>query len=164
MVVVVGAHGGVGRCAVELAARSAPRSRSCAERMTATCALGAACRGQHRRSVSSRPADGACVSSLIASDLRPSTHRCDAGVGGRLVVVGNIDEQVTELQLGRSVVYGLQVVGSSGATEAELRHLLAWHAERPFTSLRSMLWCGGSEQAMAALRAVSRGAYSSIES
>ena len=157
VVVVVGAHGGVGRCAVELAARLGAEVVAVVRRADDgdLRALGAAhvlvnTGDRFHRDLPTAPAR------IVVDCVGPATFnaslRC-LGVGGRLVVVGNIDERITELQLGRIIVYGLQVVGSSGANEAELKHLLAWHAERPLRPRFAQ--CFGvaeSEQAMAALR------------
>ena len=52
-------------------------------------------------------------------------------LGGRLVVVGNVTADRAELNLGRAIVFGLQIFGSSGATREDMENLLALHAERP---------------------------------
>lgn len=53
-------------------------------------------------------------------------------VGGRLVAVGNITGERLELNIGYVITFGLQVIGSSGATRADMAALLAHHARRPF--------------------------------
>ncbi len=53
-------------------------------------------------------------------------------VGGRVVVVGNISEARTELNVGLLIVFGLRIIGAGGATPDDMAALLAHHAERPF--------------------------------
>lgn len=53
-------------------------------------------------------------------------------VGGRLVAVGNITGERIELNIGYVITFGLQIIGSSGATRADMAALLAQHARSPF--------------------------------
>ena len=52
-------------------------------------------------------------------------------VGGRLVAVGNITDERLELNIGYVITFGLQIIGSSGATRADMAALLSHHAQRP---------------------------------
>ncbi|EFQ82330.1 GroES-like protein [Aeromicrobium marinum DSM 15272] len=52
-------------------------------------------------------------------------------VGGRLVAVGNITGERIQLNIGYVITFGLQIIGSSGATRADMAALLAHHAENP---------------------------------
>jgi D-arabinose 1-dehydrogenase-like Zn-dependent alcohol dehydrogenase len=54
------------------------------------------------------------------------------GVGGRLVAVGNVVDARVEVNLGYIITRGLHVIGSTGATRADMAALLALHARRPF--------------------------------
>jgi D-arabinose 1-dehydrogenase-like Zn-dependent alcohol dehydrogenase len=137
VVVVVGAHGGVGRCAVELAKRLGAEVVAVVrrDRDDGLGALGADHLivnqdGRFHKQIPCAPAK--VVVDCVGAATFNASLRC-LGVGGRLVLVGNIDAQRSELQLGRMIVYGLQVVGSSGANHAELETLLDWHAEQPLS-------------------------------
>lgn len=136
VVVVVGAHGGVGRCAVELAKRLGTEVVAVVRRDSdeGLRSLGADHLvvnhdGRFHKQMPCAPAK--VVVDCVGAATFNGSLRC-LGVGGRLVLVGNIDEQRSELQLGRMIVYGLQVVGSSGANHDELETLLEWHAKEPF--------------------------------
>ncbi len=54
-------------------------------------------------------------------------------VGGRLVAIGNVVDARVELNLGYIITRGLQIIGSSGATRADMAAVLAAHAERALT-------------------------------
>lgn len=56
-------------------------------------------------------------------------------VGGRIVVIGNIDAEKVALNLGYVITFGLSILGGSGANRAEMAAVAAMHAERPFTGL-----------------------------
>jgi D-arabinose 1-dehydrogenase-like Zn-dependent alcohol dehydrogenase len=51
------------------------------------------------------------------------------GMGGRLVVVGNVTTSRVELNPGYCIMRELSVYGSSGATRAELAEILSWAAD-----------------------------------
>lgn len=53
-------------------------------------------------------------------------------VGGRVVVVGNVSEVRTELNVGLLIVFGLRIIGAGGATPEDMAALFAQHAARPF--------------------------------
>jgi D-arabinose 1-dehydrogenase-like Zn-dependent alcohol dehydrogenase len=132
-VLVTGANGGVGAAAVQVAARLGAEVVAQVRRQPeAAAALGARevvvddGATIHKRT---RPVDVAidCVGApTFNAALRA------LGVGGRLVAVGNVVDARVEVNLGYVITRGLQVTGSSGATPAEMRALLAMHAERPF--------------------------------
>jgi D-arabinose 1-dehydrogenase-like Zn-dependent alcohol dehydrogenase len=136
VVVVVGAHGGVGRCAVELAHRLGCEVVAVVRREddAGLRGLGAdhvvVCTdNRFHQALPTGPAQ--LVVDCVGAATFNASLRC-LGVGGRVCVVGNIDASRTELQLGRMIVFGLTVVGSSGASEAELGTLLKMHEEQPF--------------------------------
>ncbi len=52
-------------------------------------------------------------------------------VGGRLVAVGNITGERIDLNIGYVITFGLQIIGSSGATRSDMAALLAHHATSP---------------------------------
>ena len=158
VVVVVGAHGGVGRCVVELAKRLDAEVVAVVRRDSddGLRALGAdhILVNRDNRFHKQMPcAPATVVVDCVGAATFNASLRC-LGVGGRLVLVGNIDEQRSELQLGRMIVYGLQVVGSSGANYEELSTLLKWHAKDPFNpSFGASYGLNKADQAMRELRA-----------
>ncbi|MCB9728233.1 MAG: alcohol dehydrogenase catalytic domain-containing protein [Deltaproteobacteria bacterium] len=52
-------------------------------------------------------------------------------VGGRLVTVGNIVDARVELNLGYIITFGIRVIGSSGASGADMEALLSWLGSHP---------------------------------
>ncbi len=54
-------------------------------------------------------------------------------VGGRMVAVGNVTGERIDLNIGYVITFGLRVIGSSGATRADMEALLAQHARSPLT-------------------------------
>lgn len=52
-------------------------------------------------------------------------------IGGRLVSIGNIVAERAELNLGYIITRALGVIGSSGATRADMAEVLAIHAQTP---------------------------------
>ncbi len=138
VVVVVGAHGGVGRAAVELAKRLGCEVVAVVRRADdrGLTALGADhivvnSDGRFHKALPTAPAR--VVVDCVGAATFNASLRCLA-VGGRLTMVGNIDEARSELQLGRMIVFGLQVVGSSGVSDDELKTLLNMHEEQPFAA------------------------------
>jgi acryloyl-coenzyme A reductase len=158
VVVVVGAHGGVGRCAVELAKRLGCEVVAVVrhDEDRGLAALGADHRllnedGRFHKKLPTAPAR--VVIDCVGAATFNASLRCLA-VGGRLTVVGNIDEARSELQLGRMIVFGLQVVGSSGVNSDELATLLRLHQEQPFAaSFESSYRLDQADQAMRDLQA-----------
>jgi len=53
-------------------------------------------------------------------------------MGGRLIAVGNVSEEKARLNVGFAIVNGLQIIGSSGATRADMEAVVALHARAPF--------------------------------
>lgn len=76
-------------------------------------------------------------------------------IGGRLVVVGNVVAQKAALNLGYLITFGSEVVGSSGATPADMDRVFALHEAEPFqvTIDREL----GIDQADEAQRLLKRG-------
>ncbi len=56
-------------------------------------------------------------------------------VGGRVVVVGNITDERSPLNLGHLITMGKSVLGPGGATRADMAALLAEHARIPLISI-----------------------------
>jgi acryloyl-coenzyme A reductase len=52
--------------------------------------------------------------------------------GGRMVLIGNVIEEMVTLNLGYMVTRGLEVTGSSGATREDMKDLLDLHQKHPF--------------------------------
>ncbi len=138
-VAITGANGGVGSAGVQIAkrlgaevvavvrdARHEPRLRALGADHVVVDAGGSF----HKSAVlASRRADlvlDATGSSTFNASLR------SLGVGGRVVVVGNIVPEQASLNLGLVITSGLTIVGGSGATPTEMAALLALHAARPF--------------------------------
>jgi acryloyl-coenzyme A reductase len=55
-------------------------------------------------------------------------------VGGRLVAVGNIVASRVELNLGYIITFGVRVIGSSGASSADMKALLSWLDTHPLAA------------------------------
>ncbi len=134
-VVIVGANGGVGAAAVQVAKRlgaevvAVVRDEAHSEWLTG---LGAdqivvdPGNAFHKRI--GRPAD--VVLDCVGSPTFNSSLRC-LRMGGCLVVVGNVSEARASLNLGLVIVSGLRVLGSSGATAEDMAELLELHAKSP---------------------------------
>lgn len=60
-----------------------------------------------------------------------SAMRC-ATLGGRVVIIGNVNSDRVPMNLGYLIVNGLRLIGSSGANRRDMAGLLAMHAEAPF--------------------------------
>ncbi|HEY1690650.1 MAG TPA: alcohol dehydrogenase catalytic domain-containing protein [Polyangiaceae bacterium] len=129
-VLVTGANGGVGVAAVQVAARLGahvvalvrdaahePFLRSLGAREVVTDA----------KAVS--PVDVA-IDTVGAPTFLGALHALQ--VGGRVVTLGNVTRDKVPLNLGLVITKGLSILGGSGATAAEMRAVLAMHAERPF--------------------------------
>jgi D-arabinose 1-dehydrogenase-like Zn-dependent alcohol dehydrogenase len=135
-VIVTGANGGVGTAAIGIAKRlgahavAVTRSESHRELLTK---LGAAevivdATGAFHKKV--EPAD------LVLEAVGFATFNASMRslkIGGRMVVVGNIDPARPELNLGYLITHGITITGGSGATPREMDALLAMHAKEPFT-------------------------------
>lgn len=135
-VLVTGANGGVGAAAVQIASSlgatviAVVRSQ---EHVAAAQAQGAADvvvddgSGFHKL-LPGGPVDIAmdCVGApTFNASLRSLV------VGGRIVAVGNITGERIDLNIGYVITFGLQIIGSSGATRADMAALLEHHAQSP---------------------------------
>ncbi|MDH3653503.1 MAG: zinc-binding dehydrogenase [Myxococcales bacterium] len=137
-VLVTGANGGVGSAAVQVASRlgatvtAVTRDERHAEYLTK---LGA----QHvivdagdrfHKELSAGPVD------VVMDCVGPPTFNSSLRSlrpGGKMIVVGNVVEERASVNLGFVVTRGLQIIGSSGATRADMRAVLELHAEKPFS-------------------------------
>jgi D-arabinose 1-dehydrogenase-like Zn-dependent alcohol dehydrogenase len=137
-VLVTGANGGVGSAAVQVASRlgamvtAVTRDESHREYLTG---LGAEhvivdAGDRFHKQLSAGPVDvvmdcvGPPTFNSALRSLRP---------GGRIIVVGNVVEERASVNLGFIVTRGLQIIGSSGATRADMKAVLELHAEKPFS-------------------------------
>lgn len=135
-VLVTGANGGVGLAAVRIAASRGATTTAVVRRPEQVAVVEAAGAdavlvddgaGFHKR-LPAGPVDIAmdCVGApTLNAALRSLV------VGGRLVAVGNITGERIELNIGYVITFGLQIIGSSGATRADMAALLAHHAHSP---------------------------------
>ena len=136
-VVVTGANGGVGTAAIQIATRLGARVTAVvrdASHADMLAALGAArvlvdAGDRFHKQLAAAPADvtidcvGPPTFNASLRSLRP---------GGRLVVVGNVVQDKAALNLGYVVTRGLQIIGSSGATRADMAELIDLHRAAPF--------------------------------
>lgn len=137
-VVITGANGGVGAAAVQVAARRGAEVVAVVRRQGFEPfleALGAAAVvvSPDNRFHRDPKAVGADV---VLECVGPSTFRASMGclrLGGRLLVVGNVDGGRAEINLGAVVVRGLTILGAGGATPADMQELLDEHARTPWT-------------------------------
>jgi len=137
-VLVTGANGGVGSAAVQVASRlgamvtAVTRDESHREYLTG---LGAEhvivdAGDRFHKQLSAGPVDvvmdcvGTPTFNSALRSLRP---------GGRIIVVGNVVEERASVNLGFIVTRGLQIIGSSGATRADMKAVLELHAEKSFS-------------------------------
>ncbi len=158
-VVVVGANGGVGAAAVQVAARRGAEVVAVVRRpgleeflrgMGAQTVLVSEDGRFHRQS-------SVAGADLVLECVGPATFRASLGclrMGGRVVVVGNVAGGRAEINLGSLVVKGLQVLGPGGATAADMAEVLAEHGRRPWRSLvQETLPLDQAEAAQGRLRA-----------
>lgn len=159
VVLVVGANGGVGIGAVQIAKRRGATVvavvRSEAHRGFVT-ELGADHvvvddAGGFHRAMPTPPADYTidCVGSpTFHASLRATR------LGGALAVVGNVDPEPARMPMGRLVVGDVRICGSSGATPTDLADLLALHAESPLRfEIADSLPLSAADEAQRRLRA-----------
>lgn len=135
-VLVTGANGGVGSAALQIANRLGAtviavvrheEQIDLAHAMGATAVLVDDGSSFHKR-LPGGPVDVAidCVGApTFNSALRSLV------VGGRIVAVGNITGERVDLNIGYVITFGLQIIGSTGATRADMVALLAQHARSP---------------------------------
>jgi len=135
---VTGANGGVGAAAVQLGARlgaevvAVVRDARMAEYVEAQGAAKVVVDGEGRfhKQLGSWRAD--VVLDCVGQPTFNASLR-SARLGGSVTVIGNVVQDKAMVNLGFLVVGGLQVVGSSGATRADMGALLALHAEAPLS-------------------------------
>jgi D-arabinose 1-dehydrogenase-like Zn-dependent alcohol dehydrogenase len=134
-VLVTGANGGVGLAGVQIAARAGARVTAVVRRPGFEDALerAGAARvvvdpdAKFHRTLHGFDLAYECVgAATFAASLRCVKQ------GGRLVVVGNIEDARVPLNLGQLIVFGQRIIGPGGATRRDMEALLAAHAERPF--------------------------------
>lgn len=134
-VLIVGANGGVGAAATQVAVRlgatvvAVVRSEAHVDFVRAQGASKVVVdpgTGFHKQV--GQPVDVVldCVGSATFNSALRSLR-----MGGRLIAVGNISAQRAELNLGYAIVNGLQIIGSSGATREDMASLLALHRRSP---------------------------------
>lgn len=129
-VLVTGANGGVGVAAVQIAARLGANVVALVRDMKHEGFLRSL--GAHEvvtDTKSTSPVEVA-VDAVGAPTFLAALHALQ--VGGRAVTLGNVTKERVGLNLGLVITKGLSILGGSGATAAEMRAVLAMHAERPF--------------------------------
>lgn len=134
-VLITGANGGVGAAAIQVAKRLGARVTAVVrseehvpyvEQQGADAVIVDPGTTFHKRL--DLPVDVAldCVGTpTFNSSLR------SLGMGGRIVVIGNVTDERVSLNLGRAIIFGLHIHGSSGATAEDMAELLALHADHP---------------------------------
>jgi D-arabinose 1-dehydrogenase-like Zn-dependent alcohol dehydrogenase len=136
-VLVTGANGGVGAAAVQIAARLGAEVIAAVRDPRHTDFL----LGLGARRVVVDPGTGLHKSSAVGrvhvalDTVGAATFNAalrSLALGGRLVIVGNIQPETVALNLGYVITHGLSIQGGSGATRADMAALFALHAERPF--------------------------------
>lgn len=135
-VLVTGANGGVGAAAIQVARRfgahvvavvRSETSRAFVTELGANTVLVSSGGEFHKRLT--EPVDVAldCVgASTFNAALRA------LGVGGRIVVIGNVTDERVSVNLGYLITRGITVLGSSGATRSDMESVLALQADSPF--------------------------------
>jgi acryloyl-coenzyme A reductase len=132
---VVGANGGVGAAAIQVATRlgaevvAQVRREDQIEFVTSQGASEVIVDpGDSFHRKMRAPAD--VVLDCVGSPTFNASLR-SAKMGGHIVIVGNVSRERASLNLGRAIIYGLHLHGSSGATAEDMRALLALHARTP---------------------------------
>ncbi len=138
-VLVVGANGGVGAAAVQLACRLGAEVVGVVREGARAAFVEA--QGASRVVVDAEGGRfhkllGAWQADVVLDCVGPPTFNAalrSARMGGGVVVIGNVVEDKASLNLGYLVVNGLHVVGSSGATAEDMAGVLALHARSPLS-------------------------------
>jgi acryloyl-coenzyme A reductase len=136
-VLVTGANGGVGNAGVQIAKRLGAHVTAVVRD------------DEHREFVAGLGADVVLVNpgqsihkalgatrvdlvlECVGSPVFPSALR-SLRLGGGIVSIGNVEDSRVAVNLGYLIVQALRVVGSSGASEMDMKGLLALHEEKPF--------------------------------
>ncbi len=156
-VVVTGANGGVGSAAVQLATRlgaevvGVVRDEKHADFVSSQGAFRVATCSDGRYELGAWQADLAldCVgAATFASSMRALR------LGGGLVAIGNIQDAKVPLSIGRVIVGGLKIAGSTGATRSDMASLLDHHGQRPLNfPIAATYPLTAADQAMRKVRA-----------
>jgi acryloyl-coenzyme A reductase len=137
-VLITGANGGVGSAAVQIAKRKGARVTAQVrdeERVAFLKDLGADevlvdAKAQFHKSDVSKSID--LVLECVGSPTFNASIRT-LRMGGRIVVVGNVDEKRAELNLGYIVVNGIRILCGGAATPADMDDFVDSHIEAPYT-------------------------------
>ena len=157
-VVITGANGGVGAAAVQIAARRGAHvvavvRRAGFEGFLEELGAASVVVSPDGRFHKDPAASGAQV---VLECVGPATFRASMGcldLGGRLLVVGNVDGGRAEINLGAVVVRGLKILGAGGATPADMQALLDAHANQPWSiPVQEVLPLDEAEQAQRRVR------------
>ena len=151
---VTGAAGGVGAAAVQVAARLGATVVAVVrrpEQAGAVEALGAHevvvdAEGRFHKRV--RAVDVA-IDGVGAPTFNPALRALR--LGGTVVAVGNVVDARADVNLGYVITRALRIVGSSGATPADLGEVLALHAARPLTMPITTMPLADADRAQRAL-------------
>lgn len=133
--VIVGANGGVGSAAIQVARRLGAHVTAVVRREEHA----AHCVAQGAHHVVVDPSDGFHKRMTGPVDVAldcvgsPTIHATvrTLKLGGRAVAVGNVSETRASLNLGQLIVFGVSLHGSSGANREDMRALLALHDRHP---------------------------------
>lgn len=136
-VLVVGANGGVGLAALQIARRQGAQAIAVVRhddhiafvtRMGANHVIVDDGRGFHKQLPGGQvDVTLDCVGSPTLNASLRATR-----LGGALAIVGNVDDAPAQLNVGRLVVGDVRICGSSGASHTNMADLLALHDRSPF--------------------------------
>lgn len=136
-VLITGANGGVGTAAIQVARRLGARvtavirdeaHREYVSGLGAASVIVDAGDRFHKRLDGELPdvvmdCVGTPTFNAALRSLRP---------GGRMIIVGNVVEEMATVNLGYVITRGLHIIGSSGATPADMKEVIELHTERAF--------------------------------
>lgn len=137
-VLITGANGGVGAAAVQIAARFAREVVAVVRReghedyLRSLGATQVVVSKDNRFHYGVAPADLAldCVGVPTFNAALRSLR-----VGGRVVVVGNVTDERSPVNLGHLITMGKSVIGPGGASPRDMAALLEEHRHKPFVSI-----------------------------